>query len=316
MAEHLTVTPTGTAILFEDGIGTSAWRSYRIAQLPERFMDDREDLAVEYVREHGTKLPSVTTILGATIEKPGLQWAAARMTAKACGELAKEGKLPPSPDEVWDVLYREGLTFRQQWDNKADRGTLTHEDLVHIAEGRELPSLNTYPPEQQQFVRGLACFLADLRPGIIESEQMVASLSHGYAGRCDLVVEFEAQRFPDGTPTPQGRGLVDLKTHEKLPRTKPSKTYPDGQLKTPYPENFLQLGLYEVARRECGLEATDWQAILTVDANGDYDFTCSWLQPEAALDFIPAYKTFKAVGSRVKRPADQLPVGLDGKAAA
>lgn len=317
MAEHLSVTPAGQALLFEDGLD-GKWRSYRVCQLPEGldvYDETTESAALEYVREHGEKLPSVTTVLG-IIEKPGLQWAAARLTAKGCVDLAQNGGLPQDPDQAWNALYRAGLTFRQIWDDKADRGTMSHEDLVHLAEGRVLRPLGAYKPEERGFIQGVAAFISDLRPEIHESEQMVCSLENGYAGRCDLVCTLGAPRFKDGTETPKGRGLVDLKTHEKLPRTKPSNRFPEGQLKTPYPENFLQLGLYEIARRECGLETTDWQAVLTVDANGDYDFTCSWLQPEAALDFIPAYRTLKSVSSRVKRPADQLPVGLDGKAAA
>lgn len=316
MAESLAVTPTGVGILFEDG-SDGKWRSYRICALPDRFNQEPDhDVAIEYVREHGEKYPSVTTILDVTVNKPGLQWASARLSVAGCVELAKNGGLPQDPKAAWDALYRKGLTFRQVWDSKADRGTLSHEDLVRLAQGRELPALATYPEDQRGFARGIAAFVADLRPVICESETMLASIEHGYAGRCDLVVELMAPRFSDGTPTPKGRGLLDLKTHESLPRTKPSKTYPKGQPKTPYPENFLQLGLYEVARRECGYEATNWQAVVTVDATGNYDFTCSWLEPRAALDFIPAHRRLKEVAPRVKRPADQLPVGLHGKAAA
>lgn len=314
MAESIQVTPSGVGILFEDGTD-GRWRSYRIAALPDRLVDD-QGAALEFVREHGEKLPSVTTILGATVDKPGLQWASARLTVEGCVELARNGGLPQDKEAAISALYKNGLWFRQVWDSKADRGTLSHEDLVHLAAGRELPALDTYPETQRGFAQGVAAFVADLRPVICESETMLASVEHGYAGRCDLVAELTAPRFRDGTPTPEGRGLLDLKTHESLPRTKPSKTFPKGQPKTPYPENFIQLGLYEVARRECGYEATDWQGVLTVDANGDYDFTCSWLQPAAALDFIPTYRRLKEVGSRVKRPADQLPVGLHGKAAA
>lgn len=307
MAESIQVTPSGIGILFEDGTD-GRWRSYRIANLPDRVVED-EGAAMEFVREHGEKLPSVTTILG-VLDKPGLPYAAEKLTVAGCIELAQNGGLPPTVETAMSALYQNELRFRQIWDQKAERGKLSHEDLVHAAQGRTLPGLETYPPDQLAFIRGVAAFLADLRPKIHESEQTIASVEHGYAGRYDFVATLGAATFRDGTQTPKGRGLLDLKTHEKLPRTKPSKTYPQGQVKTPYPENFLQLGLYEIARRECGYEATDWQAIVTVDANGEYDFTCSWLQPEAALDFIPAYRRFKEVASRVKRPTDQLPVGL------
>lgn len=312
MAETLTVTPTGVGILYEDG-SDGRWRSYRIAALPDRLHDD-EDAALEFVREHGEKYPSVTTILG-VLDKPGLPYAAEKLTVAGCVELAQNGGLPPTAEEALSALNRNELRFRQIWDQKAERGKLSHEDLVHLAQGRSLPGLETYPEDQLAFIRGVASFLADLRPEIVESEVMVASVEYGYAGRFDMVASLGAGKFRDGTETPKGRGLIDLKTSEKLPRTKPSNRFPDGQVKTPYPENFLQLGLYEVARRECGYEGTDWQAVVRVDAKGEYDFTCSWLEPEAALDFIPAHRRFKEVASRVKRPADQLPVGLEGRAA-
>lgn len=305
MAEHLSVTPSGVGILFEDGekdpvTKKGKKRCYTIARLEAEPGD-----VTEYVREHGTQLPSVTTILG-IIDKPGLQWAAEKLTVKGCVKLAQNGELPQNPEAALGKLWHEGLRFRQVWDSKADRGKLSHEDLVHLAEGRALPALDSYPEDQRKFAQGLASFLADFRPAVLESETMVASLEHGYSGRPDLVATLGITQLPDGSgPAPLGRGLLDLKTHDKMPRTKA------GKVKTPYPENLLQLGLYEIARRESGYERTDWQAVVAVDSEGNYDFTVSWLEPEAALDFLPAYKTFKLASSRVKTAADQRPVGFD-----
>lgn len=293
MAEHTSTTPSGISILFEDGepnsvTGKSKKRAYTV---------------------NGEKLPSVTTILG-ILDKPGLPWAAEKLTAAGAVELAREGALPLHPAGVLSAMGARNLRFRQVWDGKADRGKLSHEDLVHLAAGRELPPLSDYPREQRGFISGVAAFMADYRPTIHESETMVASLEHGYSGRPDLVVTLGVDRLLDGEPAPRGRGLLDLKTHEKLPRTKPSQTHPRGQIKTPYPENLLQLGLYEIARRESGYEPTDWQAVVSVDVEGTVDFTVSWLEPERALDMLPAYRTFKACASRVKSAADTRPVGL------
>lgn len=315
MAEHFEITPSGVGILFEDGdkdpaTGKGKKRKYTIAAIPG---DEREPIAtaVEWVREKGDEFPSVSKIIG-ILSKGGLDWAAAKLTVAGCVELAAEGDLPQDPDAVIGRLFARELWFRQVWDRKADRGKLSHEDLVHIAAGRDLPPLDAYSSDQRAFVQGIAGFLADFRPTIHESEQMVASLKHGYSGRPDLVVTLGIDRLPDGSgPAPQGRGLLDLKTHEKLPRNAPTKACPAGPVKTPYPDNHVQLGLYEVARVESGYQATDWRAVLSVDSKGRYDFTCSWLEPEDALHFLPAFRTFKSISSRVKKPADQRPVGFD-----
>lgn len=299
MAEHETVTPSGISIVFEDGepdpaTGREKWRSYHV---------------------NGQKLPSVTTVLG-MLDKPGLVWWSEKLAVVGCIELAREGKLPIKPEAALGQLTNRGLRHFQVAEQKADRGKLSHEDLVHLAAGRELPALDTYPLDQQNFARGLAGLVADMRPTIHESEQMVASVEHGFAGRPDMVVTLGAEQLPNGAPLPRGRGLLDLKTHDKMPRTKPSATFPEGQLRTPYPEALLQVGLYEVGRRESGYEPTDWQGVIRVDANGFADFTCSWIVPEQTLALLPAFRLFKDVAQRVKTPAHHLPIGFPEEAAA
>lgn len=112
MAEHLTKTPSGIEIVFEDGLadpktGKRKKRSYTV---------------------DGASLPSVTTVLH-VIEKPGLQWGAERLTMEAALELIKAGV----PLEEFDVdqalAAAEGseLRFRQIWNNAAELGTAMHE---------------------------------------------------------------------------------------------------------------------------------------------------------------------------------------------
>ena len=299
MALHETTTPSGISIVFEDG-------------LPDPVTEKSKQRCYLV---NGQKLPSVTTILG-MLDKPGLIWWSEKITAEGCIELAREGMLPLQTDAALGQLASRQLRHFQVSEKKAERGKLSHEDLVHLAAGEALPGLDTYPGEQRAFARGLSGLMADLRPTIHESEQMVASVEHGFAGRPDMVVTLGAEHLPDGSLLPPGRGLLDLKTHDKMPRTKPSQTYPKGNLKTPWPEALLQVGLYEVARRESGYEATDWQGVIRVDAEGFADFTVSWLEPERALDLLPAFRLFKDAGSRVKQATDQLPVGLGPAVAA
>lgn len=324
MAEHLTVTPNGIGILFEDGekdpeTGKGKKRCYKVA--PLEVARAASDLAEEtehwmdQVRLRGEKYPSVTTVLG-MLDKPGLIWWSERLGVEGCIELARAGGLPLDPDAALGQLTRHGLRHFQVSEQKAQRGHLSHGDLVKFFRGEPLADMDRVPEDQRGFLRGMAAFLADARPKVHRSEFMVASVEHGFAGRPDSQAEFGAHTLPSGQRLPRGLGQVDVKTHDRLPRTKPSKTHPLGQLKTPYPEHLLQVALYEVGTRECGFDATDWQGILRIDAEGNYDFTCSWLAPERALALLPAYTVFREAGARVKTEADSLPVGLGEKVAA
>lgn len=290
---HETVTPTGISIVFEDGEPDAGGKSKRRAYTID-----------------GKKLPSVTTILG-MLDKPGLPWAAEKLTVAAAIALAKEGELPLNVMGAISRMGARDLRFRQVWDKKAERGHLSHADLIALMLGEETRPLSEFLPEERKFIQGGASWFADFRPTVREHEQMVASVKHGFAGRPDFTATLGIRTLPDGSPAPRGLGLWDVKTTEEFPRTKPSKTYPDGQLRTPYPENLVQVGLYEVARRECGYPPTDYRAIVRLDSHGVYDVTVSWREPEDALRLLPAYEEFRACSQRVKTKGDQLPVGFD-----
>jgi hypothetical protein len=298
MAERLHITPSGIAILFEDGEPLPGQekgkrRKYLIGQLPEGhsiLSDDALDDACDYMLVVGEDFPSVTTLLG-ILDKPGLPWAAEKLTVAGCIELARNGELPMNVLAALSRMNARELRFRQVWDAKAQRGHLTHDEIVEFVAGRALRPLASIPREDRGFIQGLASFLSDYRPQITESELPVASLKYGFAGR------------PDFTATVRGiggTGLFDVKTHESFQRTKPSDTFPDGQLKTPFAEVHIQLGLYEVARRESGYPPTDYRAAVRINAEGEVDVTASWLDPERALAILPAYWLCRDVAPRVK----------------
>lgn len=284
MAEHLTTTPSGFDILFEDGL-----------ENPETGDKKKRQYTV-----NGQKLPAVSSIVGMLDKSEGLKYWAEKIGVRGCIELARQGGLPLDEDACLGRLYQEGLRHFQVSKQKAERGRLTHEDLVAFGRGEAPRPFSEIPVEDRGFARGIASWFADFRPAVMESEQMVASVQDGFAGRPDLAATLGITRLPDGSPAPTGLGLVDLKTVDKFPRTTPSKTYPEGNLKTPYPENLFQLGLYEVARRESGYPPSEWQAVVRVDAEGRYDFYVSPLDPEVALVLLPAFEAFKSVSSKVK----------------
>lgn len=271
MAEHETITPAGLSIVFEDGLpdpetGKSKRRAYTV---------------------NGDKLPSVTTVLGC-LDKPGLIYAAEKLTVEAAIELAQQGELPTYVDAALSRMKARERRFFQVWSKKADRGTLAHEDLIQVVAGGEVRELSSYSREEQGFIRGVSAFAADWRPEVEDQELMVASVEHGFAGRLDL--RARTHRIP-------GLGLWDLKTTESLPR------YKSGDVKPPYPEHLAQLAGYELAARESGYGESDYQAVVRVDASGSYDVTISWADQGCFLAFLGAYRALRGLTSRPKAVA-------------
>lgn len=276
MAEHVTTTPCGWRLEFEDGE-------------PDPLTDKskRRSYTVE-----GETYPSVTTILG-ILDKPGIPYAAEKLTVKAAIDLAREGELPMSVDGALSRMKARELRFYQVWQGKAKSGTLAHEDLVALGTGAELRDLDEYLPAEQGFIRGVSDWYADCHPTTLDTETPVASLEHGFAGRYDLRARFlHDSRKAIEAQVVGLTGRVDLKTTEALPRWK------DGTVKPPYPEMILQLAGYELAAVECGHAASDFQAVLRVDSTGAYDFTTSWLIPD---DFLPILHAYRGV-ALAKRP--------------
>lgn len=268
MAVHETVTPSGIQIVFEDGepdpdTGKSKRRQYTV---------------------NGDKLPSITTVCG-MLDKPGLPYAAEKLTVKACLDLARGGELPTTVDGTLSRLKARDLRFYQVWQKKAERGRVSHEDLVRLCLGQETVDVRTLPADQQEFVRALSGWFADNRPRIEEAEQMSASVVHGYSGRPDIFGVVP-------TVHPTLKGLIEVKTTEMLPR------YKGGGVKAPYPENLFQLAGQELARRESGREPSDYQAVLRVDAWGAVDLFTTVVDPESFLALLGAYRAAKGLPSK------------------
>lgn len=276
MALHEKVTPSGITIAFEDGepdpqTGKSRRRAYTV---------------------NGEKFVSITTALGC-LDKPGLVYGAEKVTVQACIDLAQDGDLPVTVDGALSRMKARDLRFWQVWRAKADRGTVSHADFVKLVMGEEPGDLDDFPPEQRGFIRGLSTLYADEQPVVEEAEQMVASVEHGYAGRPDLFGV-----WPKRHPT--AKCLTELKTTETLPRDK------HGNVKPPYPEHLLQLGGQELARRECGYEPSDYQAVLRVDSTGATDLFTTVVDPAAFVAVLGAYRALKGVPTKPTQPPLEL----------
>lgn len=111
MAEHLTTTPSGIEIVFEDGLPDENGKKKR-----RRYTVD------------GAQYPSVTTVLG-VMAKDGLQWAAEKLTVEAMLELARNGVdlEQLDVDKALAVAQQLEIRFDQVWKGKAEIGTAMHE---------------------------------------------------------------------------------------------------------------------------------------------------------------------------------------------
>lgn len=175
-----------------------------------------------YRLKDGTRIPSVTTILGDVIAKPQLiAWA--------------------------NRIGLQGIKYGEYMDELADIGTAAHELAKCSLSGRApvLPNLNP-----DQLTQATNCFLkfqdwqAQHRYKVLHVEHKMVSEELGYGGTTDAVCEFygpiiEEQALAD-TPLNPGPGIIELwdfKTGKAI-----------------YDDYGYQLAAYARAARESGLQ--------------------------------------------------------------
>lgn len=225
---------------------------------------------------NGQKVPSVTTVLG-MLDKPGVAYWTARVTAEGAWKLARRRgyMLPEEPEEFVRDLKRFGYDSRSQMDKAAARGTAVHEVLEGWIKEERIPVATEHPKHVAGYVRGLAKFLIERRPVFYESEVLVGSATHGYAGTRDTVCVLAGA---------EGRELLDLKTSKRI-----------------YPEYFLQVEAYELAGIECEEEPTDRRGVVRVTPTGEYEVRYSCALPKEWLAILAAYKARAALTERARK---------------
>lgn len=231
---------------------------------------------------NGEFLPSVTTIIDATVPK-NLSWWAMVIGVSATMALAREGKIHRNmnPEDVVTMIRNERLSVYHIRDEKGEEGLAVHKALEYYAKYGEIPVLTNYPENVHPKISALARFLLDYKPKILGSEIRVASLLYGYAGTYDLRVKAK-----DG-----GEGIIDLKTGKRI--------YPDSQ--------FPQLAGYEQASIECGAKPSAFQAILHLSAEGEYHFEKS---TDTFEDFRVLLDHYYSAKEREQRLKDAKESGL------
>lgn len=233
------------------------------------------------------EVPSVTTVLDC-LSKPALTWWGMKVGLEASQKLCLLKEPPWRPDyEELDELVRMAteakITVNHQRDKAAKRGTNVHNALETWALTGKLTPFTDFPVEEQGYVMGLNNFLADCKNRLkpVETELMVGSKDHGFAGRFDLQAKLgESIEFKTGPRTtrkiPQGQGIFDLKTS-----------------KSTYLSHLLQLSAYRLGLEESGYGRSDFEAIILVRADGTYDVKLNDRRPDHFLSVLNTWRALR-----------------------
>jgi hypothetical protein len=217
---------------------------------------------------------SVTSALK-VLDKPALVAWAERMGVEGALRLERSGVLADiNEEDALGVVRAHGEGAEAKREAGADRGTAIHEALrVYCSEGK-VPNVGDFDPHVRGYVQGLCKWLLQAQPEPILSEQVVASPTHGFAGRLDLLATVDGRRK-----------LVDLKTN------------PAGRV---YMEAHLQTAAYVLAAYECGLDPVDDAVIVAAGEDGGFQAMPCCSDPSHFLAVLACHKAVSAVRSSIR----------------
>lgn len=169
-----------------------------------------------------TKPKGVTTILGQTLAKDLMQWAA----DCACDYLRE--KLPVVTEAD---LVQAAKAYTVKRDAGGSTGTEAHALVENYLKGITTSEAGqpSHSVEAHNAFSAFKQWFEDTAPEVINVEEVVYSVEHSFAGTYDCMLRIDGQVY-----------LCDLKT------TNTSRKAPNGV----YAENFLQLGAYSLAHEE------------------------------------------------------------------
>jgi len=213
------------------------------------------------------RLTGVSTVVKPFDWTPGplMAWAA-RLDRNGVATLAAEGLSLDDPDDMratlgWlasgesisGALDDARLSYAHARDDAAARGTSVHKhSLRALASGRPVPDLAAMTVEERDYSRGVIAFWHEREPVPLHSEQVVADLGLGVAGRLDLICELDGRTV-----------LLDCKTVSKVPE-------PGIPQRLPYSSQHVQIAGYALLAESCELASVDGTATLQVFGDGSY----------------------------------------------
>ena len=234
-----------------------------------------------YDYETRISLPSVTTVVSAVLAKPQLvAWAYERTLDAVTGLVSHiHDADAATADEIFDTLSDYDLLDEWIRANEAhytdaskaaaERGQAAHALLAHLVliyQQEDEAAAHRYAGKDHHgpYKQAVAQWWLDRQPHPLESEKVVFSLRHGYAGRFDLLADF-------GLSVPK---IIDLKTRRAGLGV--------------YKSDEVQLGGYKIAAEERGVVIGGTSVLLAHD-DGTYEEVETWVEPEAFLKIVEVY---------------------------
>lgn len=252
----------------------------------------RNDNNGRYIQDVTISLPSVTTIINATVAKPALVGWAYRSTRDSVAGLIDQllqsdyGSTPEGRQEVLDaltdgdwldeLLKENALRPDDIKEEAGDRGTVAHahlEDLcsAYFAEngGPEAAwSLAESAPRHPWHV-GVSRWWRAASPIPIKSETVLYSLRHRFCGTVDLVWHDIDNNLV----------ITDLKSRG-----------PDRGI---YETDHVQVCAYKIAYEEMTGEKVDRTSVLVVREDGTYEEETTSIDPSVFLSVLDVYNLLR-----------------------
>jgi hypothetical protein len=144
-----------------------------------------------------TKVPSVTTILGGALPKPGLDWYGFKLGLKAAADLLERyGKLPEGFDALYGAAKQTDHAPHRALKAAGARGTDVHAVAETLLRDGQLDTLPAGTHADEGYIDALVKWheaheVATWR--IVDVEARLFSTKHLFAGTCDFIAE-----RPDG----------------------------------------------------------------------------------------------------------------------
>lgn len=218
-----------------------------------------------------TKPRGVTSILGATLAKDLMQWAA----DSACEYL--RAKLPVITEQDLVAAAKEYTVKR---DAGGSTGSEAHAMVERFLKNLDTNETVTYSgsEEAKNAFFAFTKWFKDVNPEVINVEEVIYSQDFKYAGTYDCMLKIDGKVY-----------LCDLKT------TNVSRKAPNGV----YAENFIQLGAYAAAHEEQRLvdkELPGIEGLMVISAkkNGKLDIVT---ESDLGLNLEDCMTMFKRVNN-------------------
>lgn len=243
------------------------------------------------------RLTGVSTVVSPLDFRPDslMRWAA-RLNGEGIATLATAGLSSDDPDEIrtrlrwletgdaiWQALHDNELLYDQSRDKKAKVGTNVHVlALQALAEGRQFPDLTRLTEEERGYAQATMRFWLDHEPRPLQSEQVVAHLELGVAGRFDLRAALHGTYM--GEPLNGAICMVDAKT---------------GTFRST--KEHAQLSGYDLLSEACGVGACDRMFILQLSADGEYRLLEGKGSRAVFLNAVAVYRDAAAIQSAAGR---------------